>query len=258
MFAALALAAALANTPAPALAVRLGPTDFAGATLDAAGLTGARWTGVRNLTLTGKLAGGFTCIDCANITFEGVHADGGLSLIKGGPFTVHRSDLTGAGIYAQRCAGLTISQTLIHDIGVSDLIDIPGCDDVDIQWNSLFRDRPAPAGSHPDAIQGWQVAGFHPKNIRIANNFILGASQGIFGVGADNLVIERNLIMVDFQNAIYPDVTLPATIADNTVASRPDGFAQATIIFGPLATIKGANTVGAWKAKPGFTVPVAP
>ena len=245
-----------ANTPAPALAVRLGPTDFAGATLDANGLTGARWTGVRNLTLTGKLTGGFTCIQCANVTFEGVHADGGISLIQGGPFVIHRSDLTGAGVYAQRCVGLTITETLFHDLTAADVIDIPACDEVTIEWNAMVGGKPPP-GSHPDAVQAFRVAGFSPKHVVVSHNFILIQGQGIFGV--QGLTAESNLIRTPFQNAIYPDVDFPATIGGNVIASQPDGYAQASIIAkGPLITWSAPNVIGPWKAKPGFIIPPAP
>lgn len=227
------------------------PIDLGGAVIDATGITLAagRWYNVKNATILNlTTTGGFSCFTCSNLKFVGLKAEAGVTFVGGNNFTIHRGDLSGAGVYAQRLDGLTITETLFYHPTVGDFVDIPGCDNVVIEWNAFFRDRPAPVGSHPDAIQSFAVPGFHPKSVRIAHNFILGASQGIFGVGADNLVIERNLIMVDFQNAIYPDQNYPPAMIDtNTVASREGGFAQATIIA--KSFFKGENKIGAWGTK---------
>lgn len=232
----------------------LSNTDFAGAVFDGGTLAACRWTNVRSATFNNyTFTGPVTLNACSNLSFFHCKFAAGVTIAQGDHIAVQRSELTTAGIYAQRMNYLSITENLFHAITAPDVINIPGCEWVDISWNAVWR--PEPATGHPDFVQSFPMVNTQQKSVVISHNFVLGTMEGIFGVA--NFTAERNLLKLAYQNGIYGDVTSDAiTIDTNTLASLSDGFAQATIInAGPKVTMRGENQAGPWTDATGHIHP---
>lgn len=225
-------------------------------------LHGFRWYAVSNVVFEEvTVSGGFMMSACSNITFrfgssvmEGTA--GGINYIQGTNLTVDRVDFQGAGIYAQRMNGLTITNNLFRGM-VVDAINYPGCTQVKISRNACWGGKPNP-GSHPDFAQFWEMAGYPGDVVEVSDNYVNSSCQGQFNspIGA-TVTVARNLVITPFQNAIWPTKGSHATLEDNHVSSWDhDGYAQATIIYDttPGAVIfKGTNTIGPWTDANGHT-----
>jgi hypothetical protein len=236
------------------------PPVFAGIVIN--GSQGIRLSGLE-ISYSGK-GFAYTVANSAHIYADGmnVHGAAGDRLVDGAMLRA-ASDIAitnsefhdlGNGISHIEDDGVRLVGNVLHGIR-ADGIHGGGTSNLEISAN-LFYDFKAGPGEHPDAIQFWGTRD-HPKAgpITIEDNVVVrppgsvAQSQGIFGAGAHDVRISRNLLVGTMYNGIALGGVERATIDHNYVQGMSDMSSGIVVRYSSDAQIKSnfANSVNVSK-----------